>query len=292
MRYFKILFLAADPRDTTKLQTDEERRRVEAEILKSLNRDAIRLIYEPAVRPQFLIEVFRRHRPQVVHFSGHGSPENEVVLETDDGSSRLVGADVLEELFRLQGEGVRVVLLNACYSQTQAAGLLRHVPCAIGMNRAIPDRTAVDFAAAFYQGLASGESVRRAFDSSLLQLRFLGPFGGSSDSRHLLLRDLGAAGDVEKTLIPELLERDQGVAEGIVLLAPPWKRATGCGRSRTRCGRADRGDQNPGTESRSGLSLRRRPRDCPEPQDAPKSGRGGIGSCDNAGRAKSSTGRG
>ena len=99
MRSFKILFLAANPSDTTKLQTDEERRRVEAEILNSPNREAICLVYEPAVRPQFLIDVFRRHRPQVVHFSGHGSKDNEVILETDDGGSRLVGADVLEELF-------------------------------------------------------------------------------------------------------------------------------------------------------------------------------------------------
>src|SRR4051794_6044246 len=97
-----ILFLAANPSDEARLRTNGERRRIETEILKSPSRDAIHLVYEPAVQPRFLIEAMRRHRPQVVHFSGHGSQENEVIFETDDGTSHRVGAEALAELFRLQ----------------------------------------------------------------------------------------------------------------------------------------------------------------------------------------------
>ena len=192
MNPVKILFLAANPSDTAQLKTDEERRRIEAEILKSPHRDRIQLVYEPAIQPSSLIEVFRRHRPQIIHFSGHGSEANEIILESDDGSSRLVGTDALAELFRLQGKGVRVVLLNACYSRPQAETLTRHVDFAIGMSEAIPDPMAIDFASAFYQGLAYGEPVRSAFDASLLQLRLAG-----------LPRLKGTSRDLSRAVEPE-----------------------------------------------------------------------------------------
>src|SRR4051812_16917620 len=119
MSRVKILFLAANPSDTAKLRVDEERRRLEGEIRRSPNRGALELIYEPAVRPGDLIEALRRHRPDVLHFGGHGSEDNEIVLEAADGSARLVGSDALVELLRVQGGSVRMVVLNACYSRGQ-----------------------------------------------------------------------------------------------------------------------------------------------------------------------------
>lgn len=224
MDRIRILFLAANPSDTAQLKTDEERRRIESEILKSPHRDRIQLVYEPAVQPGSLIEVLRRHRPQIVHFSGHGSEANEIILESDDGSSRLLGIDALEELFRLQGKGVRVVVLNACYSRAQAEALTRHVDFAIGMSEAIPDPMAIDFATAMYQGLAYGEAVRPAFDAALLQLRLAGLPRVSGPGR-----DLGGAAPAPveaQGLIPEFLCRPTVDAATAVLIddgvpAPP-----------------------------------------------------------------------
>ena len=218
MNLVKILFLSANPSDTARLKTDEERRKIEAEILKSPHRERLQLIYEPAVRPDSLIEVLRRHRPQIIHFSGHGSEANEIILESDDGRSRLVGTHILEELFRLQGRSVRVIMLNACYSEAQARVLTRYVDCAIGMNRAIPDPMAIDFATAFYQGLAYGEPVRAAFDASLLQLRLSDLPGLRGPSRDLVV-DISTEAEVEgQRLIPELMERPGSDASQLVIV--------------------------------------------------------------------------
>jgi hypothetical protein len=219
MNPIRILFLAANPSETTRLQTNRERRQIEVEILKAPHRDAIQLVYEPYIQPRILLELLRNHAPQVVHFSGHGSQEHEVILEDDDGLSRPVGSSALEELFRLQGASVRVVVLNACYSQGQARALIRHVPCAIGMDGAIPDTVAVSFAAAFYQGLVRGESIRRAFDSSLLQLRL-----ENKPVRDGFRRDLEPAvtADGGRGLpIPELLESESGIADRTFLAVRP-----------------------------------------------------------------------
>jgi hypothetical protein len=57
------------------------------------------------------------------------------------------------------------VVLNACFSRPQAEAIVDVIDCAIGMNRAIGDEAAIVFAAAFYQGVGFGRSVKDAFES-------------------------------------------------------------------------------------------------------------------------------
>ena len=67
-------------------------------------------------------------------------------------------------------DNVRVVLLNACYSETQAKAIVKEIDCAIGMSDEIRDNHAVAFAAEFYQALAYGRSVQVGFDLGLKRL--------------------------------------------------------------------------------------------------------------------------
>ncbi len=221
MKPITILFLTANPSDTTRIRTNFERLEVQDEISKCRDREAIRLVYEPDVSPRILIDAFQRYRPEIVHFSGHGSANHEVVLASDDGASRLLQKDDLAELFRLQGESVQVVLLNACYSEKQAASLLRFVPCAIGMSTAIEDEAAINFSRTFYRSIAEGESVRRAFETGLLQLK-LTELSEAAPTHRDLNPDLAPTGSTAPSPPPmaTLLERAQGVAEHLILLDP------------------------------------------------------------------------
>jgi nucleoside phosphorylase len=67
-------------------------------------------------------------------------------------------------------DNVRVVVLNACYSQAQAKAIVREIDCAVGMNDAILDDAAIAFAAEFYQALGFGKSVQEAFDIGVARL--------------------------------------------------------------------------------------------------------------------------
>src|SRR5262249_53325034 len=106
--------------------------------------------------------------------SGHGNTECELMLEADDGSPRPVGAAVLAELFRLRGEGVRLVVLSACHSLPQAEAIAAHVDCAVGMRRAIGSEAAAEFSAALYHAIGSSDPLRRAFESARLHLEVAG----------------------------------------------------------------------------------------------------------------------
>jgi len=105
-----------------------------------------------------------RHQPHIVHFSGHGSTQGEIVLEDAKGRPVTAPAAVLSDLFRILKDNVRCVILNACWSQTQAEGIAAEIDCVIGMAREIDDDDALSFAGGFYRALGYGRSVAEAFD--------------------------------------------------------------------------------------------------------------------------------
>jgi hypothetical protein len=63
----------------------------------------------------------------------------------------------------LQGRGVALVVLNACYSKAQADTILGAVKAVVGTTDVIDDEAARRFTAAFYRSLGDGLSIREAF---------------------------------------------------------------------------------------------------------------------------------
>jgi hypothetical protein len=159
-----ILFWAANPVDTEPLQLGNEIRTIEERLRGSDLRDRFVLEQQWAVRPEDLSDGLLRYSPQIVHFSGHGNPSGDLVLQADDGNSHPVAIAALANLFAIAGDSVRCVVFNACFSQAQAEAVAQHVDCVVGTSRAIEDDAAVRFAAGFYSALGYGKNVSAAFD--------------------------------------------------------------------------------------------------------------------------------
>jgi CheY-like chemotaxis protein len=160
----RILFLSANPTGTVSLKLEEEAREIETKIRASAFRDSLELITRWAVRPDDLLQSLNQYKPHIVHFSGHGSPTEEIILLDIQGVAKPVSKEALVSLFRTLKDNIRVVLLNACYSRPQAEAITSEIDCSIGMSRAIGDYAAIVFAAAFYRAIGFGRSVREAFD--------------------------------------------------------------------------------------------------------------------------------
>lgn len=169
-RKIKILFLAANPKDTNQLRLDEEIRGIKQVLLQAEFRDKFEIEQEWAVRVSDLQGFFLRHKPDIVHFSGHGSQASEIMLQNDDGNSKPVSVHALGELFSVLKGNIRCVILNACYSEDQAKAIAQHIDCVVGMSKAIGDVSAISFALAFYQALGFGKDVKTAFDLGCLQI--------------------------------------------------------------------------------------------------------------------------
>ena len=163
----KILILTANPKDTTQLRLDEEVREIQEGLQRSRRRDQFEIISRWAVRTDDLRRALLDHEPQIVHFLGHGAGAKGLILEDDVGQMKLVSASSLARLFKLFQSQVECVVLNACYSEVQAEAIQQHIDCVIGMNQAIGDRAAIEFAVGFYDGLGAGRSYADAFEFGL-----------------------------------------------------------------------------------------------------------------------------
>jgi hypothetical protein len=163
-----VLLLSANPIDAP-LSINEEFRAIDARIRGSDHRDYVQLILHGAVRLEDIPGLLMRHKPHVVHFSGHGA-NVAIELTTSDGRGQLVPPNALADIFRVLKDNVRVVLLNACDSAPQAEAIVSVIDCAVGMSDEIKDGAAIAFAAAFYEALGYGRSVQDAFNLALVQL--------------------------------------------------------------------------------------------------------------------------
>ncbi|MEM6255673.1 MAG: AAA-like domain-containing protein [Cyanobacteria bacterium P01_D01_bin.156] len=163
----KILILAVNPKDTTKLRLDEEIRQIKEALKLSDERARFEIVDEQAIRTNELHRHLLHHKPQIVHFSGHGMGNRGLAFEDKNGVAKLISTATLTRIFRLCG-GVECVLLNACHSGAQADAILEHVDHVIGMTDAIGDQASIKFAEGFYDGLGYGRSYADAFEFGLV----------------------------------------------------------------------------------------------------------------------------
>ena len=194
----KILFLSANPRDLERLRLDEEIRAIKEKIRSSANRDRLDIISELAVRPDDLIQALNEHKPNIVHFSGHGSGE-QIFLCNDQGDIKPVTLEALASLFKNLKDNIEIIILNACYSKAQAKAISKYIPCVIGMNKAISDDAAIIFASSFYRAVGFGRSIREAFEQGTTALLLEG---------------------IPEESTPELLTQHGIDASGILLVKP------------------------------------------------------------------------
>jgi hypothetical protein len=197
MESVEVLFLGANPEDTTRLALQREVREVRERLRRSELRNHVNVEDEWAVRDTDLHELLLRNRPMIVHFSGHGSRAGELLFENAYGAVRPVSATALANLFGILKHNIRCVVLNACFSEVQARAIAQHIDFVIGMSSAIEDRAAIAFAAAFYQAIGYGETIATAFElgRNQIDLSHLGP----PDIPRLIVRGAARTRDVESS---------------------------------------------------------------------------------------------
>ncbi len=184
-----ILFLAANPSGTDPLALDREAHAIQVELERSRWRDCFEFVTRWAAEPLDLLRELRKLQPTVVHFSGHGGPSADgdpqsgpalsrdvigdlgppdsercggLFFQGANGGPRVVSAAALRDAFGATGSSVKLVVLNACYSEPAAEALLTYVDCVVGMAGSIRDATARNYVIGFYGGLGERDSIEAA----------------------------------------------------------------------------------------------------------------------------------
>ena len=126
----KILILEANPQRDLKL--NEEIRDLQNVIERSQGNNKFEIKIAPALRSSDLQESILRFEPNIIHFCGHGTVKEGLVL-----IDKKLNTEVLSSLFELFKEHLECVVLNACYSEIQADAINKHIKYVIGMNQEI-----------------------------------------------------------------------------------------------------------------------------------------------------------
>jgi predicted nucleotide-binding protein len=182
-----ILMLASNPSDAANLEVAREFDLVTEELWSGIHRDQFEVVLKLDVTIDRLTQLVLRYRPTVIHFSGHGTSDSELVFRHSDGSSVSVDSELIAELFSLASETTRIVVLNACHTAAQAQLIARHVDVVVGMQNAVSVDYAVQFSAGFYCALSNGKSVASAFKAAEVHARLLAPRG--AEIPRLLVRE-------------------------------------------------------------------------------------------------------
>lgn len=167
---FRLLFLAADPSDLSRLRLGEESREIQEKIQLAKLRERFELHQRLSVRPADISQALLDVQPQIVHFSGHGTTAGALCFENPSGEFHPVEPNALAALFEQFAHIVDCVVLNACYSEIQANAIARHIDYVVGMNRAIGDKAAIAFSIGFYQALGAGSVIEEAYRLGCVQI--------------------------------------------------------------------------------------------------------------------------
>lgn len=172
----KILFLGASPIDEVRLRIDEEQRDIEKGLRLATLRDHFELKSVWAITTKTLQQAILDENPTIVHFSGHGDTKA-IAVEDSLGNSKLIENDAIGSLFELFSANIKCVVLNSCYSESQAREISKHIPYVIGMKSSVNDKAAIAFSVGFYTALGAGRDIPFAYKMGVVAIKLEGVSG-------------------------------------------------------------------------------------------------------------------
>lgn len=160
----KALFMSASPVTGTRLRVDEEYSRITKDLRQILEPKVnLSVEHEWAVKKEEMQNSIANHKPNILHFSGHGN-QTQLCFADANGNNVRVSGKAFLDLIKLNSDTIECVILNSCYSldicQLMAGGGI----FLIGCNDPIGDNAAITFSQGFYSAIADGKTYQEAFD--------------------------------------------------------------------------------------------------------------------------------
>jgi hypothetical protein len=131
-------------------------------------RDKFQFIHLLGITKDHFLDDLERYRPNILHFSGHGTESSSLVFQDGDELS----SEQLEKTFQSLPFKISVVFLNACYSKHQARSISKYVDYIIGMKKAVSDEAAIIFSSKFYKSLLKNIDYKEAYSDAIAYLSY------------------------------------------------------------------------------------------------------------------------
>lgn len=169
-----ILYLSNNPKRSDPNLLNEEINCIKQRLVLGKCSCSYELIPKNVENLEALQRALLETRPSIVHFSSYATQEDKLVFKNEDGTHLSIDPQALCSFFALFNERLQLVFLNACYSEPQAKAVQQVIPFVIGIDggEVVPS-SALDFVKAFYQSIAYGTKIPKAYAMarSLLQMK-------------------------------------------------------------------------------------------------------------------------
>ena len=119
-----------------------------------------------------ILDVFQEYQDRIAvfHYGGHAD-SYELLLESLSGEHATAHSEGLVSFLARQ-KGLQLIFLNGCCSQQQALDLIEAgLPAVVGTSQKIDDGVATKLSVRFYQGLAAGLGIERAWVEAIDQVK-------------------------------------------------------------------------------------------------------------------------
>ncbi|MCK6560111.1 AAA family ATPase [bacterium] len=119
-----------------------------------------------------ILDVFQEYQDRIAvfHYGGHAG-SYELLLESLTGEHATAHSEGLVSFLARQ-KGLQLIFLNGCCSQQQALDLIAAgLPAVVGTSQKIDDGVATKLSVRFYQGMAAGLGIDRAWVEAVDQIK-------------------------------------------------------------------------------------------------------------------------
>lgn len=171
-RSLPVLLFAFAAEDST-IQVEEEARAIQSALADLSQQSKLcRIEIPPFLKLHDLVDVFQKNRDRVAifHYAGHADGAS-LMLRTARGidANHVIGANAAGMAKAVQGQsGLKLVFLNGCSTESQVSHwIAAGVQCVIATTQRVNGEVARNFAARFYKGLATGASIKVAYEESV-----------------------------------------------------------------------------------------------------------------------------
>lgn len=166
----KVLFLASQPKNSGALHLEWDLQAFQRALdtTRSGDRFLPKLLWAPS--PADLIDNLSLFKPDILHFSGHGQKATEEkglgvgLVDRTNEVAVLTEQGLLSLLRGLRKDRPQILLLASCWSLGIVRSATAFVKCGIGCPSNLNGQVAGTFIHGFYSAIASGGSIRDAYE--------------------------------------------------------------------------------------------------------------------------------
>ena len=158
----RVLFVSSNPPWTQRLDLADEMR----ELMNGLQGQKVQLMPIPAAQRMDVKMAVTSTPIKILHFCGHATKEEGIILRDEVGHEDPVKLDTL----LAKSDRIKLVVLNACNTQSSADAIRDSVDAVIYTTRELKDDAGKLMTRVLYSELRSGKSVDEAFKAGALAI--------------------------------------------------------------------------------------------------------------------------